>query len=67
MGKKMLRNHRKTAKNRENIIFLLLGRVSKTGRPEIFAKNRSYQPKLEGWNFWDVMILAIFGVCSIWE
>ena len=66
----MARNHRKMAKNRakkdwlneENIIFLWLGRVSKTGRilsenerPEIFAKKRRFPAKMVGlvskWNF----------------
>ena len=48
--------------NEENIIFLWLGRVSKTGRilsenhrPEIFAKNRRFPAKMVGlvssWNF----------------
>ena len=48
--------------NKENIIFLWLGRVSKTGRilcenerPEIFAENRRFPAKMGGlvspWNF----------------
>ena len=63
LARKMLRNHRKVAKNRakknwlneENVRFLWLGRVSKTGRilgenrrPEIFAENGRFPAKAGG-------------------
>ena len=59
-------NHRKTAKNRaikdrlniQNIIFLWLGRVSKTGRilcesgrAEIFTENGRFEAETEGLEF----------------